>query len=443
MTELTTLGGPRLLNYLRFRKDPLAFLYETQFVSDIVSVNSSSKTPSYIVHSPEAAREILSAKEGFFRKGSSAKVLGKTLGEGVLTSEEPEHRRQRKLMQPAFHKRQIALYAEAVTRYANGLLSEWKSGEARDISRDMMNLTLNIILKTMFGKDLSKGDSAAITKAVSDVIEKTAETLLSPLELPDSLPTKKNRKYKKGLQSLDELAEKMIQEADPEGDHLLALLLKAQYEDGSSISRDEIRDQILTILIAGHETTSNALSWIWYLLASHPEVQARFYEELNSVAPDRLPSYEDIPKLVYTQQIINESLRLYPAAWIILREAKEEVELAGHLFSKNSIFMISPYAIHRNESLFFHPLLFQPERFAKENKRSLPPFGYLPFGAGSRGCIGSQFAMMEMVLIMAVIGREFEIHLQHANQEAVPEPLVSLRIKGGLKVNPISRKLSR
>ncbi|MRX54083.1 cytochrome P450 [Bacillus idriensis] len=431
MDMTVSLGGSQLSNYLAFRKDPLRFLLNTHTLGDIVAINPHSKNTSYIIHSREAVKQILTIKEECFEKGSSARTLGKTLGNGVLTSEGEEHRHQRKLMQPAFHKRKIAGYAETVTSMTQDLIGSWKSGETRPIHEDMMNLTLRIIVKTMFGVKLSQATNH-ITKAVSDIIEKTAKSLLTPFPPPEYLPTVKNRNYKKGVQVLDELADFLIEEGMKQSsdEHLMSLLLETKYEDGEPLSKKEIRDQIVTILIAGHETTANLLSWVFAMLAVHPDIEKRMLGELDLLG-ERL-EFGDLKALSFTNQIIQETLRLYPSAWIMLREAKTEAEILNESFKKGSIFLISPYVMHRNPAYFTDPEEFMPDRFSKETKDGIPMYGYFPFGGGSRGCIGSQFAMMEAMLIAGTIIKEFTLKPVSKSESMVPEPLVSLRIKNGL-----------
>ncbi|USK33828.1 cytochrome P450 [Bacillus sp. F19] len=432
------LGGSQLRNYIEFRKDPLLFLLNTHTQGDIVAINPHSKNTSYIIHSRDAVKQILTLKEEYFEKGSSARTLGKTLGNGVLTSGGEEHRQQRKMMQPAFHKRKIAGYAETVTSMTQDLIGSWESGETRPIHEDMMNLTLRIIVKTMFGVELSP-NTTHITKAVSDIIEKTAKSLLTPFPPPDFLPTVQNRNYKKGVKTLDELADFLIEEGmkQSSGDHLMSLLLETIFENGQSLSKKEIRDQIVTILIAGHETTANLLTWVFALLAKHPNVEERMLRELGFFQNSL--KFEDLKTLSFTNQIIQETLRLYPSAWIMLREAKTDVEISDHLFKKGSIFLISPYVIHRNPAYFPEANQFVPDRFSKDKKDQIPLYGYFPFGGGSRGCIGSQFAMMEAVLISAAVLKHFRLELADERRALKPEPLVSLRIKNGIHMTALKR----
>lgn len=440
MEKLANTTGLQLFKYLEFRRDPLAWLYETRKLGDIVTINPRSKTPSYVIHSPEAVKEILTTKDECFRKGASARTLAKTIGDGVLTTEGEQHQRQRKMLQPAFHKKRIASYAESVSEYVIDMASSWTDGEVYQINQEMMDLTLRVIVKTMFGVDV-KGELRGVTQAVNDIIEKTASNLLSPVPFPDFVPTEQNRKYRKGVKTLDELADELIifGQKERQEDNLLSMLLEARYENGEPISRKEIRDQVVTIVIGGHETTANLLTWVWYLLAKHPHIEEQLHKELDAVLRGCIPRFDDIPNLVYTNQIIQEALRLYPPGWIVMREAEKDVEIAGHPFKKGSIFLVSPYVVHRNEKFFPQPEEFQPKRFAKDRQSTIASYAYFPFGAGSRGCIGSQFAMMETVLIIATVAQRYVLRMADENQEVKPEPLVSLRIRGGLPMKVIRR----
>ncbi|MDR0139043.1 cytochrome P450 [Metabacillus idriensis] len=434
-----SLGGSQLSNYLAFRKDPLRFLLNTHTLGDIVAINPHSRNTSYIIHSREAVKQILTIKEEYFEKGSSARTLGKTLGNGVLTSEGEEHRQQRKMMQPAFHKRKIAGYAEIVNSMTEDMIGSWENGETRPIHEDMMNLTLRIIVKTMFGVELSQ-NTGHITKAVNYIIEKTASSLLTPFSPPDFLPTSQNRKYKRGVQTLDELADFLMEEGSVHSseDHLLSLLLETKYENGQGLSKREIRDQIVTMLIAGHETTANLLTWVFALLARHPNIEERMLRELALF--DNSLKFEDLKNLPFFNQVIQETLRLYPSAWIMLREAKADAEILNEPFKKGSIFLISPYVMHRNPAYFADAEEFNPDRFSIEKKDEIPMYGYFPFGGGSRGCIGSQFAMMEAVLISAAVLKHYRLEqLAGDKHELKPEPLVSLRIKNGLSMTVLKR----
>ncbi|WP_185806988.1 cytochrome P450 [Bacillus sp. HMF5848] len=431
MAKVITMPGFQPISYIKFRKNPLDFLLNTaSYGADFVKLY----LPSYVVHSPDAVKEILTTKDASFSKGNGAKVMRKTLGNGLLTAEGAEHQKQRKLIQPAFHKKQLHTYASDVIAYTKEMVQNWDDGDIRSIDQDMMALTLRIVLKTLFNYDIEH--THTVTSAVEEIIERTAQSLLSPFPILGS-----KKKYKQAVQILDDLAEKLIVEAPKEEGSLLDLLISAKYEDGTSMSRDIVRDQVLTMVIAGHETTANALSWVWFALSQNQDVEGKFHAELDTVLQKQQLSFDSVKSLPYTKQIFQETLRLYPPAWMILREAKEDVDISGHTFKKGAAFLISPYVLHRSPLFFKEAEMFWPDRFNKqEGMAEVPTYSYVPFGAGSRGCIGSQFALMEAVLIMAVVGQRASLQLYGSREHITPEPLVSLRVKGNLKMKISKRK---
>lgn len=429
LSKIVEIEGARLKNFLHFQRDSLGFMTSVLHLGDIVSVRSGKKTPSFILNHPDAIREVLISKEPSFRKGRSSRILRETVGQGILTTEGEKHDRQRQSMLPAFHKQRIQDYAPIVIQQATRTFDEWQEGEERWVHRDFMKLTLTVILETLFGSKMLE-DPEKIARAVEETIQYTAKRMYSPIPLPKFIPTRGNLRHTQSMRLLQETAKGFVrQQEKQDSPTLLRHLLEEK-----GVEEQELIDQILTMLIAGHETTANALSWTWYLLSQHPEVEGKWREELDRVLGNRPVTYDDLPKLTYTQQIWQESLRLYPPAWMILREANEDVEILGERFSRNSIFMISPYSLHRDPRHFHQPEKFMPERFADEAVKSIPRYAYLPFGAGSRSCIGNQFASMEAILIMVLLAQRYRLELAPGHPPIVAEPSVSLRIKGGLKM---------
>ena len=418
------LSGIRLKNYFSFRKDPLGFLSKTRDIADFVELGASS----FVVHQPDAVKQILVTNAESFQKGISASLLSQTIGRGLLTSEGKTHERQRKMIMPAFHKEKMNHYISIILDETKQFMKEWDDGEVICISTEMMRLTLRIIMKTMFGQDISKKESIELVTAVTHIIEKSASDLFLPFPSPEFVPTKRNKQYKLGKNRLNELADQLIQNT-PKGNHLLSLLQETTYTDGSPLSSEEVRSQILTMLIAGHETTANVLSWMWYELSKNEEIEQLLLKEWKEAR--ELGHHQ----LVLTQLFFKETLRLYPAAWVILREAIEPVALIGHYFKPGSSFLISPYIMHRNPTFFEKPEQFSLYRMKEKHA----PFAYFPFGGGPRSCIGSQFATYEAQMIFSTIGKSF--HLQQLHDHPVEaEPLVSLRIKGGLLMKVHKRK---
>ncbi|PWK16476.1 cytochrome P450 [Tumebacillus permanentifrigoris] len=422
MVRLAQMPGSRLQNYLWFQRDPLGFITASRDSGDMVSLYNSKRRPTYIIHHPELIQQILVTKESSFVKGRSSAILQRTVGQGVLTSEGQSHERQKRTMMSAFTKPNLETYARDVAAYTHTMIDGWSSGQQLSIAHDMMLLTLRIICQTMLGVDL-QAEAEKIGRSVEQCIQYSADRIYSPVPIPLGLPTRMNRTFKVSRAVLDRFAQQMKGNRAP----LLSPLLANACPD------EEMRDQILTILIAGHETTANLLGWVFYLVARHPEVGAKLTQEVTEVVGEEELTYEHVAKLPYAQAVIQETLRLYPPAWAILRENIEPVELSGHQVDGHGTYIISPYALHRNPEVFPAPEEFQPERFFRR-EQEWPRFSYLPFGAGSRACIGSQYAMMEATLILASIWRRGALRLADESFTAVPEPSISLRIKGGLEM---------
>jgi cytochrome P450 len=422
---------------MAFQKDPLQFVLSLLHDGDMVSLRSSRKRPAYVVNSPEFVQEILVGKDGFFIKGRSSSVLSRTIGDGLLTSEHEKHQKQRQYMQPVFYKERLQAYAEIVIGETQAFTDRLADGQAISISDEMMKLTLTVIAQTMFATNLEERKSE-LAAAVNDTIERSARTLFLPFILPLGVPTPGNIVHRRAIRTLETMVYEVINDANTHPERyrlsLLGLLMDTQDAEGKGIPPEEMRNQMMTMLLAGHETTANLLSWIWYSLGENPDVEAKFHQELESVDLTIGSAMDNYRKLPYTNLIIQEALRLYPPAWMILREAEREVMLLGETFPPNSSFLISPYSLHRNKDVFKDPFVFRPERFA-EGAAKWPRFAYFPFGGGSRSCIGSSFAMMEATLILAVVGKHFRFR-RSDTLPVQPEPLVSLRIKGGLTMTP-------
>jgi len=440
MTRVVDIPTSRTANFFDFQRDPLGFLVKTMPMGDVVSLRTSSFQPTFIVNSPEFVQEILVHRERHFRKGRSSGVLRRTVGDGLLTSEREAHREQKKYMMPVFYKERIQAYAEIVREETERLADKLVDDKPVRMHEAMMELTLGIIARSLFKTELEE-DKSELAAAVDVTIRRSAGTIFSPVILPFSWPTPGNVGHKRAIRTLEEMIYDAIARArrEPEeyADCMLGLLLDMRTEDGEPLPEREIRDQMMTMLLAGHETTANALVWAWYALERSPEAKARLREEQGRLrSAEGLGAYERFREMPYAKQVIQETLRLYPPAWAILRESEGEVELLGERFPKKSSFLISPYAIHRNDAVFGDASAFRPERF-DDGPSQWPRFAYFPFGGGARGCIGSQFAMLEAVLILGTLAERFEFVSVPGQEEAIPEPLVSLRIRGGREMLPV------
>ncbi len=447
MTRVSGIPTSRIANFIKFQRDPLAFLIDSLPIGDVVSLRTSSFRPTYVVNSPDFVQEILVHQEQHFRKGRSSDVLRRTIGDGLLTSEHPEHGHQKRYLMPVFYKERIQSYAQVVLEETERLADSLEDGAAVPIHDLMMQLTLGIIARSLFKIELDT-EKAELAAAVDVTIRQTAGTIFSPVIIPFAVPTPGHIKHKQAIRTLEAMIYETISRArldrDTYADSMLGLLLDTKDESGNALTDQEIRDQMMTMLLAGHETTANALVWAWYSLERAPEALSRMNAELDTIrlgeerSGEALSAYDRYREMSFTKQVVQETLRLYPPAWVILRESERELDLLGERFRENSSFLISPYAIHRKDSVFGDASAFRPERF-DGGQSQWPRFAYFPFGGGSRGCIGSQFALLEAGLILGSLAGRFQFISAPGQGEAKPEPLVSLRVRDGRWMVPKRR----
>jgi cytochrome P450 len=429
-------------------RDPLAMF--TRFAAeygDVVHFRMAGEHVYFINH-PQLVRDVLVTNQRNFTKSRGLERAKKLLGEGLLTSEGHAHLRQRRLLQPAFHRERIAAYGAVMVDRAARMRTAWQPGATLDVAKEMMRLTLSIVGKTLFDSDVdSKADEVGV--AVTDVLETFWLNLLPGADLIDRLPVGPLRRARAARERLDALIYSMIKERRASGrDHgdLLSMLIAAQDEEemadggapGASrvargMSDRQIRDEAMTLLLAGHETTANALTWTWYLLSQHPAVAARLHAEIDDVLHGRLPAVADLSKLPFTDRVVTESMRLYPPAWVIGRRAIDEFALGEYTVPARSIVFMSPYVLHRDARFYPDPLAFRPDRWTPEFRSALPPFAYVPFGGGARKCIGDQFALMELALVLTTVAQHWELQLAPGHP-VVPQPLVTLRAKHGMRM---------
>jgi cytochrome P450 len=356
-----------------------------------------------LVSDPELVRDVLVTHDQSFMKGRGVEELKRLLGEGLLTSEGNLHRRQRRLIQPIFNHQRIASYAQDMVALAARAADRWRDGETLDIAAEMMRVTLAIVGKTIFDSDV-EGSAAEIGVALKEVLSHSGRFLIPFASLFEKLPLPSHRRLAAAKATLDSVIQKLIADrrSHPGKGDLLALLLETldTEGDGKGMSEGQVRDEAMTLFLAGHETTAQALSWTFYLLSEHPEVRTKLEAELDSVLAGRLPTAEDYPRLVYTKRVLSESMRLYPPAWVIGRRALVDYPLRDHVVRKGSIVITSPYVSHRDPRHFPDPERFDPDRFSSEAVAARPRYAYYPFGGGPRVCIGEGFAWMEGLLLL-------------------------------------------
>ncbi|MEZ4672350.1 MAG: cytochrome P450 [Anaerolineae bacterium] len=416
--------------------DMLSFALDSQKTYGDFSFSRFGWISFYTLTDPELAHEILVNQANNFYKLKLIKyALGPFLGNGLLTSEGDFWKRQRKLSQPAFHTRRIENYAETMVDFARRMVADWKSGEKRFIDREMMKITLKIVAKTLFDADVSD-DADRVGVLLTHILEASNERINAPFPWPEWLPSAKRDQMRRDVAELDAILQRFIDErrrsSEDRGD-LLSMLLAAQDDDGSGMTDKQLRDELMTIFLAGHETTAMNLTWTWYLLSQHPQVVARLKEEVDTVLGERPATMADLAHLPYTEMVMKEALRLYPPAPSVGREPIEDVQVGGYTIPKGAIVNISIYAMHRNPAYFPDAETFDPERFSPEREKAIPRFAYLPFGAGPRICIGNSFAQMEARLILATMIQHVDLALL-PGQEIVPRQLVTVRPRNGIEM---------
>jgi cytochrome P450 len=420
-----------------FRRDPLTFLTTlAQSYGDLASYRMAGEQMFFVNH-PQYVRDILVTNNRNFAKGRGLERTKRLLGNGLLTSEGSFHLRQRRLMQPAFHRERIASYGQTMVMYADRMRQAWSSGATVDVSREMMQLTLSIAGKTLFDVDV-ESQAADVGRALTDVMESFWLMMVPFANLIERLPVGPMRRSRLARERLDAMMYGMIAErrstARDRGDLLSMLLLAQDEDDGIGMTDRQVRDEAMTIFLAGHETTANALTWTWYLLSQSPDAEARLHAEVAEVLKGRLPTVADIPSLPFVEQVVTESMRLYPPAWIIGRRAIEPYPIGEYVAPARAILLMSQWVMHRDSRWFPDPERFNPDRWTPAFKAALPKFAYFPFGGGPRQCIGEGFAWMELVLVVATLAQRWRLLLVPGHPVA-PQPLVTLRTKHGMRMS--------
>jgi cytochrome P450 len=392
---------------------------------------------SFLINKPEYIEHVLLANQANYRKSHFLRhILGPLLGDGLLISEGEFWRRQRRIAAPAFHSRRIADFVATMVSCTEATLARWRgTTEPFDIAAEMMALTLNIVSRTMFSTDVS-GDVEAVRR-LTDIVVALKPSTTDLLGLPEWFRRRRPKGYQRAITEFEALVSRFLAERRTTGierGDLLSMLLSARDPESSEgMSNKQLRDEILTIFLAGHETTANALSWTWYLLAQHPDAEARLHDELDRVLGARMPNAADVAELKWTRMVIEESLRLYPPAHTISRTAIAEDRIGGVRVPPGALITISIYVTHRNPNLWPEPERFDPERFAPAAIGQRHRFAYLPFGGGPRICIGNGFAMTEAQVVLATIAQRYRVRLApgHVVQ---PIGLITLRPKNGIWV---------
>jgi cytochrome P450 len=435
-------GGALLGNSLDYMRDPLGFVERAKRdFGDLVRLRLGTNR-TYLVNHPESIEFILRSHADNFRKDRMTRWLVPLVGEGLLTSEGAYWRRQRKLAQPSFQHHQIERYGAVMIEHTERMLETWQEGEVRDPHEDLMRLTLGIVARTLFDAELS-GDA----EVVGESLEIVMNHFMSPMRWfrpIDYLPLPSSRRYWGAIRRIDEIIYRIIRarrEAGRDAGDLVSRLLAARDDEGQGMSDRQLRDEVVTLVLAGHETTALALFYIFYLLDRWPQAQDRLSAELDAVLGDRPPTTADVPRLRYTEWVVREAMRLYPPAWGIAREALADCEIGGYHVPKGTQLFLTQWLVHRDGRWFDDPEEFRPERWDNDLIRRLPRCAYFPFGDGPRVCIGNHFAMMEAVLILATIARRYRLDLE-PGQTLELLPSITLRPRRGLRMVVHDRRLT-
>jgi cytochrome P450 len=425
---------PVVGNVLQMRRDPLSFVRGVQRSYGDLATFHIGRVPVLLASRPEHVRSVLVDNARAISNREFMRNLRRTLGDGLLTTDGDFHRQQRRLVQPAFHKKRVESYASIMVGDTRELLATWQSGQRVDIARAMQELTMRIVARALFDVDVQV-DAPELGQAFTDVIENPVGLRFSVRGLPVDLPFTPYHRHMAGRRLLDEFVFGLIARRRAEGrdvGDIVSMLLRAQ-EDGVSMTDQQIRDQTMTLFAAGHETTANALAWTFYLLSEHERVRERVLAELAEVLAGRAPTVEDLPKLPYLDWVVSESMRVYPPAWTQGRFTQEEFSLEGYTFPRGTVVMVSQWVMHHRADVWGDPEVFRPERWDPERGQKPPQGAYFPFGMGPRICIGMPFAQLEARLLLATILQRFSPRLV-AGWPVVPRPRVTLRPKYGIQM---------
>ncbi len=421
------------------RRDPLGYITQlSREYGDLVEFRLLHRR-AFLFNHPDYVRDILVTRQANFTKSPILQRAKRLLGEGLLTSEGEHHLRERRLVQPAFHRDRLASYAAIMTAYSLEARERWRENVELDMHQEMMRLTLEIVVKALFASEI-EDDAQKVGSAMTELIQLLGFTMLPFANLLDRLPLPRQRRFERARAVVNQIVGRIIHErraaeenSPSDNGDLLSTLLAVRDEDGSSLSGEQLRDEILTLFVAGHETTALALTWTWYLLAHNPECERQLHREIDTALEGRAPGFDDLPNLPYTEKVLAESLRLYPPAWALARLAKQPFELNGITIPQGAICLMSPYVMHRDPRFFEEPGTFDPERWRPDLRDARPKFSYFPFGGGARVCIAERFAWTEMILAVATLAQKWRFRLA-SKQPVGAKPTLTLRPSGPVRM---------
>jgi cytochrome P450 len=418
----------------RMQNEAAEFMAELQAEHGDVSMFRMLGHPWVLVNDPDAIYDILTRRADKFHKAAiNPKIFRSFLGSGILSADGEAWRRSHKMMMPAFHKRRIDEYARVMVEFTTDMLDAWKESETRDVCADMNTLTLAIVAKTLFDADVRGADAETVGEAMLTINQVLIEHVQMPIPFPRWWPSARNRRKVKAVDAIDAIVRRTIRDRQADGvdrGDLLSMMLLSRDENGEGMSETQLRDEAMTIFFAGHETTAHALTWAWYLLATHPEVTARAQAEIDSVLAGRTAALDDLKEMPYIEQVVKEVMRLLPSVYVFMREPTEDVVVGKYTLKKGWYILISPFVLHRNER-FTDPLTFRPERWTKEMEKDLHKGAYVPFSAGARVCLGKVFAIMELKIILATMLQRVTPRIPEGHDPVMLQQL-SLNPKDGM-----------
>lgn len=431
----SVLGGARA-----FQHNTLSFIQTLAAIGDVVRYRFVV-WPTYFVNHPDYIKHVLQENYRNYNKDVPInRILKSVLGNGLITNDGASWLHQRRLIQPAFHRQHIAAFGTLMTTTATEMLQQWDTRSAGecvlDVADEMMGLTLRVVGLALFGANMGS-EVDTVGRSFTTLNDFLTRAAYQPYIMLPGVPARGKRQSQAARRELDQIVYQLIaarRAGSTDRDDLLSMLLHARDEEtGEAMNDRQLHDEVITLLLAGHETTAVALTWTWFLLSTHPDVEARLHAELGAVLAGRSPTTDDLPNLPYTRMVVEETMRLYPPVWSILRRAVGADQIGPYVVPAGTSIFISPYAMHRHPAFWEHPDAFDPERFTSEHSSGRPHFAYVPFGGGPRQCIGNSFALTEAQLILATVAQRYRLRVLPGHQ-VKPHPLITLRVRGGLPV---------
>ena len=421
------------------RSDPIGLLEHAAAIGDVVAL-ATPRFPTFVVNHPDLVWDVLATGNHDFMKGPTMQAAKRLLGESLLTSEGDVHRTRRRSIQPIFHHERIAGYAADMVTLADRAAERWTGAEWVAMQQEMARLTLAIVGRTLFDTDIEAEDAREVGRALTDVLAQFNRVFSPFLPITERLPLPSTRRFARAREVFDRTIYSMIERrraGGANGTDLLSHLLRVS-DDGAAMTDVQVRDEAITLFLAGHETTSNALTWTWYLLSQHPDAESALHAEIDAVLGRRAPTVADVPSLPVTRAILSESMRLYPPAWAMGRRALVDHRVGPYVLPRGSVIVVSPWLLHHDERWWADAGVFGLERWTDAAIAARPRHAFLPFGGGPRMCIGEGFAWMEAELLVATIARRWRFELD-PSQEIALQPVVTLRPRFGMRMRAVAR----